>query len=492
MEPVQDRILLKYRKDRLSDAYLEETPPNYNYWMLLPEHVGRTMSDYKLWEKLLLTNKPYKTLCRSAEVAIGKLVYRFDDVFSLQKAKDLLEACPWDFIDKTKIIFPENETLVDVENYIFKSKHMYIKATKDMYNVTIFREAFVGIMCLNSLRLHTPNFAFILGAWRGQRPIVYKKYDDVYTHVSQHSDSLISEKSRNQLIGDYVAYEEINGITLKKYMRLYGGFNIKHIIWQLGHALKLAYNNCKFNHQDLHHENIIIRPEIYTFNYVSGGKVKTLTSNIIVTIIDYGRSTVTYNGVEYAKWFDFKDDDEFHGDTIYPIRDLKFMVSSLIYKYGTDDNPSLIHNKAYLHRLYERLEKSTTLSDFEAILSDLNEDIDEIVVDYPTGSVMHELNDQKERNYYDDFIQMYNSLPSYNTVEDEDHMISYGANIIEMLQDIKHVESQYLKDKMTRLLNGERVRINSYVTRLHENILGYSEYAQINYDIYVILRGDGY
>jgi hypothetical protein len=121
---------------------------------------------------------------------------------------------------------------------------------------SIVHEAFIGLFGLN--RLQSPNFAKIIATSLSSCP------------------SYIDHE-----ICSYVAYEYIEGPTLSKFMESNSDGVIKSILYQVFEAIYYAYRELDFTHYDLHLDNIMIR-------------------NNIPVIIDYGRSHIKINNVNYG------------------------------------------------------------------------------------------------------------------------------------------------------------------------------------------------
>lgn len=98
----------------------------------------------------------------------------------------------------------------------------------------------------------------------------------------------------------FILTESVKGITLSQYIKS-DSFNITDfilILVQIASALHLAQEKCKFVHNDLTPWNIMChtldRPKTITYKGVS------VTTNIIPTIIDMGRSHIVFKNEHYG------------------------------------------------------------------------------------------------------------------------------------------------------------------------------------------------
>jgi len=459
-----DKALRKYEKSNI-DAGIGDTV------VMSKEDIRKTIDGYKSMVSLMNVRNVKE--CETDTDRIKYLIKK-GNILSLQEARNMLEKCPFYFINQGSVIIPEGETLEDVENYIFRSDGMYVKATKYIGNLTIMREAFTGIMCLNFLRAYLPNFACILGVWRYQRPIIYHnlkgEYDIVYT-------------TDNRLISDYVAYEEIKGVTLQEYIELFGGKGLRNILWQICNALKLAYQTCEFYHMDLHKENIIISPNNHTYIYFKNGEIKRFETNMIAVIIDYGQSTVTYQNTQYAKWHQLNEDDDLNRDLygnqhrIYPIRDMSFLLDSIMGY--TDENGLNKESLQFVKELSYVTDKSYNMKDFDNILLRLSPDSTEQILPYIEGGKNFT---PKQYPRLDEYMKQLNILggeiASYDDGDEYfNKVISYGACMLALLSS-KSFKNAMVRDIKTKLKNYLGLLKKMFVAKFRDQFI---------YDLYVNL-----
>ena len=386
------------------------------------------------------------------------------DPIDLEQARLLLEKNALLFVKRGSVLVPSGESIGSVENYIFRSDGMYIKAVKDDGNPTTLREGFIGIMCLNPLQ--SPNFARILGTWRHQRPIGYKnpegKYAVVYT-------------TNKKLISDYVSYEEVKGVTLSDYLVAHRGQGLKNIVWQICNALRLAYKACKFYHADLHISNVLVTSDPQTYTYYEQGHAKTFTTNITVVMIDYGRSAATYNEVEYSKWWELDEDNRVYeteqGEVVYPIRDLLFLFNGML-SIKKDIDASVVE---LVEDLIAMCSKSRTMTDLEAIMKKVAPNNEEVIS--PTVNFCCKLSVEDNvipTSVYRKHMEVLSDkIYSKKEYEDED-VLAYACSLLGLL-----TSSEY-KLGMIRDVKGT---INNCLVLLSE--ISYKR--QNVYDLYVNL-----
>ena len=216
---------------------------------------------------------------------LHKYVTNFGSIYAMQEAQHVIQSFTRQFVENSKVItFPNY--------YLLTSNNLQIKMSKKFNDASLIRDAFVGLMCLNHLRLFIPNFQFILGIWEDDTPYIKRG-------MMKFGDPLGWNDS---VITDYIAYEDIPGITLKQYLDR--NLQVAHddivfILWQLCHALKVAHERYNFIHGNLHLNNIIIRPEASRFQCVHRDTGYDLNFNFIATITDYSQSSCRYNNVNY-------------------------------------------------------------------------------------------------------------------------------------------------------------------------------------------------
>ena len=161
-----------------------------------------------------------------------------------------------------------------------------VKAPKDI-DVDLLHEYIIGIYGLNKLRHTVPNFAYILGAFKCNAP---------YIQRDKKIDAVCLPDSKNKVT--YVVYERIYpGVELSKYILSCSESEFMSVWLQLCYSLDLAQRDMKYNHNDLHTENIIVRTmsEKVSIPYRYKGAVVYVRTNTVATLIDYGLSRMDLN-----------------------------------------------------------------------------------------------------------------------------------------------------------------------------------------------------
>ncbi len=72
--------------------------------------------------------------------------------------------------------------------------------------------------------------------------------------------------------------------------------DLSNIMLQIIISLIIAYKQYGFKHNDLHKANVLIQEKECELTYNLSGKIITLKSRYVARIIDYGLSSITYNG----------------------------------------------------------------------------------------------------------------------------------------------------------------------------------------------------
>ena len=183
----------------------------------------------------------------------------------------------------------------------------------------ILYEYFIGTMGINLLRKYVPNFAYTLGIFRCNPLVLTNKNSN--PHLKNHTDSnknrdvniqmfcenkTIKDRYNENLESYYVMYEKISGESIESFVSKIETENdekmlISYII-QIALALQIAQKQINFTHYDLHTENIILRklPEIQVVEYHIDETTYRIETDAIPTIIDYGMSHFTMNGVPFG------------------------------------------------------------------------------------------------------------------------------------------------------------------------------------------------
>nr|QBK92703.1 MAG: protein kinase [Pithovirus LCPAC401] len=174
-----------------------------------------------------------------------------------------------------------------IQTNISKKQSVYvIKAPKDI-EVDLLHEYIIGIYGLNKLRYTIPNFAYILGAFKCNPPYIQK---------DKKIDAVCLPDSKNKVT--YVVYERIYpGVELSEYILSCSESEFMSVWLQLCYSLDLAQRDMKYNHNDLHTENVIVRTmsEEVFIPYRYKGIVVYIRTRTVATLIDYGLSRIDLN-----------------------------------------------------------------------------------------------------------------------------------------------------------------------------------------------------
>lgn len=175
------------------------------------------------------------------------------------------------------------------------AKDLYVIKTPQTREGTtdLLHELFVGIFGINSLRKSVPNFAMIYYGAKGPMPSIVdgkvKIPDDLGNGVQ------------------YVIYENIaNSQPMSKYITNGTAKEFLSVFMQFLYSLDYAAAAIGFTHYDAHTGNVLARPveglNTFSIPYLDPVTQRTVyvTSNVISTVIDYGRTSIKYKGIDYG------------------------------------------------------------------------------------------------------------------------------------------------------------------------------------------------
>lgn len=154
------------------------------------------------------------------------------------------------------------------------------------HNIDILREFFIGMYYVNTLKFIIPNFLFTYSFFKCSHPTI-------------ENNKVVLKKfcKSNKRTNNYILYEHIKGNTFANELEnnRITLFQFKNLLVQLLLALEIAQNKIGFCHYDLHLENIMITPNKSSYSCNINDKNYKIHSNkYILTIIDYGNSSVKY------------------------------------------------------------------------------------------------------------------------------------------------------------------------------------------------------
>lgn len=170
-------------------------------------------------------------------------------------------------------------------------KLFVIKAPQDPDDRTTVNELFVGIFGLNQLREEIPNFAYLYTGFQCSLPIFEPRSGDVTNWCQRGQNSY------------YIVYENITpNITVADQLKVMTPGQFLPTYMQILLALRAAKIRCDFTHYDLHFQNVIYRRLSGTVSipYQTRFGIRYISSDLIATIIDYGRSYIRYQNLGYS------------------------------------------------------------------------------------------------------------------------------------------------------------------------------------------------
>lgn len=150
-----------------------------------------------------------------------------------------------------------------------------VKKVDKEFNTRVIGEYFVGTI-INNMRFYCPNF---LGTYAYLEYPTLKKNYIFYELVE---NSIVFE--------DFILYKKP---TEKE---------VEQVLAQVFLSLQKALELYKFNHNDLHINNILIKKynEPQQLLYTIGNYTYVVESKYVPIIIDYGRTTIEYNGRRFC------------------------------------------------------------------------------------------------------------------------------------------------------------------------------------------------
>lgn len=187
---------------------------------------------------------------------------------------------------------------------------LILKAPRDPANSDILHELFIGLYGTNRLRSILPNFAYIFGGFSCSAPIIQPRSEVVAGQVVRRDEVEVvsycetpEKGTLDQTQVPYVIYENIApAVSLASYVKTCTAEEFFLVFHELILALRRAWLSLGFVHNDLHHENALIRQltQIYSFPYSTPQGKRFITTDQVATIIDFGRSRIQYQGQSFG------------------------------------------------------------------------------------------------------------------------------------------------------------------------------------------------
>jgi ubiquinone/menaquinone biosynthesis C-methylase UbiE len=171
---------------------------------------------------------------------------------------------------------------------------------REVNDLNILFEYFIGSMGINKLRTIIPNFCYTLSIFKHNAL-------SIIDNIPPTIDIFFSNKEeKKEDTRFYVVYERIKGMSLADFVESIKTKedmdNLISYLVQIVFAIKVAQDEIGFVHYDLHSDNILLRPldEIVTVEYIINNKVYKIKTNAIPTIIDYGLSHFQYKDIQFG------------------------------------------------------------------------------------------------------------------------------------------------------------------------------------------------
>jgi hypothetical protein len=180
---------------------------------------------------------------------------------------------------------------------------------------TLQHEMFIGLFGTNQLRSAIPNYAYIYGGFRCQAP----RFNTSGNLISWCGNNKVGNNKDDTNNLDYVIYENvIPSESIEEYCRKCQPKDFLNIFLQICYALDYGLRVADFTHYDLHAGNVLIRAindlfsgvntnsnNYYDIEYSTENGKEYISTNVISTIIDYGRAHIRYRDENFGV-YDFQ------------------------------------------------------------------------------------------------------------------------------------------------------------------------------------------
>lgn len=314
---------------------------------------------------------------------------------------------------------------------------------------------------LNKLRAHVPGFAEILGGFRCAPPILKAKGDGVDKNPSKwcasakdgvryvlYENVFITGDKRNADFSDFA-----KTCTLQEWLEVYV-FTIL--------LLQFAAEKVGFTHNDLHSENALVRktskPLLVPFTLEN--KTYYMYTDLIPTLIDYGRSNIKIDGEWYADFTQAGFGSDLEG--ICPYQDAyKLLMFSLNDMQNTNPDVFLALEKVF--RFFNATEGvKEVLADqrpFYYVLpynlpqikgKGLYDFIEYIVASYPEFNLVYDESIIKEA----EAVCPIGTIPTSATCEGTTKRSLVSFAVPETLEQLYNIAPYATKQDMRRILKG--------------------------------------
>lgn len=228
-------------------------------------------------------------------------------------------------------------------------------------------ELFISVI-LNEYSTNIPNIVNFRGMFKAHRPVFgfseLKICPDIDSNGKPNKEVLFS-------IYDYVKGKTLN----EEFESTYGDPTLYNILnWYLQLLLTLAsLERLNFSHNDLHPNNIILRPLNKSTNiqYNLEHKQWTLKADQIATMIDFSCSYLELDGVKYGVYYMYTD--HVYHDRPNKLSDaFKIFISmAFLLYYEHRNNPKLRKKRLDVFKSLEPIFKFFIKANFEEYIKDI-------------------------------------------------------------------------------------------------------------------------
>ena len=157
---------------------------------------------------------------------------------------------------------------------------------------SLVHETAAGLLVLNAILEHVPNFMATYGLFFCSAPIVNS--DNVVVDWCEPSTSPVSYVVNENIIDGKSVYILAETLSADDVLILY---------LQVVNALRVAHSMNDFTHHDLHDDNVLIQKYVTPISipyYGSDRKKRWLNTNYLAKIIDYGASHFKFLGRDFG------------------------------------------------------------------------------------------------------------------------------------------------------------------------------------------------
>lgn len=244
----------------------------------------------------------------------------------------------------------------------------FILKTNNDSRIILF-EYFIGAYGTNTLRKTLPNFALVSSILS----CGYKKKGKLssesirYLCEPTEDEGSIPFEYRGAIKTNYILYERVPGVSLREYMdsdECEVGVLLNYF-QQILVALQFAYDEIGFVHRDLHSSNVILRDRttpppgnekenavVYTINNTT----YSFKTDKIPTLIDYGYSSITYDGLTYVTPATDASNYKIFSLITFPGYDMYKLTMDIIYNLSFSKRKGVFDSVVWLADFYKGID----------------------------------------------------------------------------------------------------------------------------------------